>query len=360
MSYLQGEVVSRKDYLKKKKKEKTKKALKKITTRTWIMLAFILVISAYVTYQFYIYNTKHRLIQTLPDEILSMKEYNIYYMSESYSYEGQNQLKGMSTTSSDKTTIEEGSGLSNIVAKDNMIYGIKNGSLIKIKTNGKENEVETLVENNVKGYAIYSDNVYVYINGEGNEPGVYTLDKKNKLAKLIAGDILQMIVDKNNIYVVNNSKNLVKYKKDGTNPETIITGSCSAIIQDENNIYFVNTSDKNKLYRVNKENKKTEQVSKTGTLINSTAKINGSAFVGVYDDVAYYINTSDKNKLYKSSVQDEKDEVVLEDTIEILDVINSTIFYKVKNDIGVYRYDILNGISSQVTSARVVEFAAQE
>ena len=83
-------------------------------------------------YQFYIYNTKHRLVQTLPDEISSMKEYNIYYMSQSYAYEGENQLKSMSTTSSDKTTIEEGIGLSNIVAHDNVIYGIKNGSLIKI------------------------------------------------------------------------------------------------------------------------------------------------------------------------------------------------------------------------------------
>ena len=361
MSYLRGEVVSRKDYLKNKKREKNKRALKKVSTRTWVMVAFILIISVYVIYQFYIYNTKHRLVQTLPDEILSMKEYNIYYISESYAYQGKNQLKSMSTTSSDKKTIEEGLGMNNIVVKENIVYGIKDGALVKIDINNKESKAKTLIDKNVKGFAIYKDKVYAYLNGEGNEPGIYTFNKKNKLEKIISGTKLQLVVDKKNIYTVDSNKNIVRYDKAGKHPETIISGSsCSSIIQDEENIYFVNVSDSNKLYRINKETKKMEQVSKSGTLINSTVKMNGNAFVGVYDNVAYYINTSDKNKLYKSSVNMEKDEVVLEDTIEILDVINSTIFYKVKNDIGVYRYDIVNQISSQVTSARVVEFAAQE
>ena len=87
--------------------------------------------------------------------------------------------------------------------------------------------------------------------------------------------------------------------------------------------------------------------------------MDGNSFMGVYDNVAYYINTKDSNKLYKSSVESKEDVAVLEDSIQILDVIDSTIFYKVKNDIGVYRYDILNGISSQVTSARVLEFDAE-
>ena len=56
MSYLQGEVVSRKDYLKKKKREKTRKAIKKISARTWFLFTFILIISVYVIHQFYIYN----------------------------------------------------------------------------------------------------------------------------------------------------------------------------------------------------------------------------------------------------------------------------------------------------------------
>ena len=360
MSYLQGEVVSRKEYLKRKKREKSKKVLRKISSRTWVMFAFILVISVYVFYQFYIYNTKHRLVQTLPDEISSMKEYNIYYMSQSYAYEGQNQLKSMSTTSSEKTTIDEGLGMYNILVKDKFIYGIKDGALLKIDTAEKKNKVITLVEKNVKGYAVFEDKEYIYINGEGDEPGVYTIGKKNKLNKIISGDITQLILDKNNIYVVDTGKNIVKYSKDGKKSEKLVNGLAAAIVHDENYIYFVNKNDSNKLYRVSKSDKKIEQVSKSATLINYTSKMNGNAFVGIYDNVAYYINTSDSNKLYKSSVSMEQDEMVLGDTIEILDVINSTIFYKVKNDIGVYRYDIVNGISSQVTSARVVEFAAHE
>jgi len=361
MSYLQGEVVSRKEYLKKKKREKTRKNLKKVSPKTWFMLAFILVLFVYVAHQFYIYNTKHRLVQTLPEEISSMKEYNIYYMSESYAYQGQNQLKSMSTTSSEKTTIEEGIGMSNIVVSNNIVYGIKEGALIKINTSDKKTKVHTLIDKNVKGYTVYDNEIYVYLNGEGIETGIYTLGKKNKLNKLISGEVLQLLVDKDNIFLVDSSKNIVKYNKKGEEGKTIVANSASAsIIQDEKNIYFVNVNDSNKLYRVDKKGEKIQQISKTATLKNSTSKINGNEFFGVYDDVVYYINTNDSNKLYKSSINQEADEVVLEDTIEILDIINSTIFYKVKNDIGVYRYDIINGISSQVTSARVVEFAAQE
>ena len=62
---------------------------------------------------------------------------------------------------------------------------------------------------------------------------------KNKLKKIIAGDVLQLVVDKDYIYVVDSAKNLIRYKKDGTNGEAIISGSaCASIIQDEKNIYL--------------------------------------------------------------------------------------------------------------------------
>ena len=88
--------------------------------------------------------------------------------------------------------------------------------------------------------------------------------------------------------------------------------------------------------------------------------MNGYSFMGVCDNTVYYINTKDGNKLYKTVVGSSEDIKILEDNIQILDVINGTIFYKVVGDIGVYRYDTVNEISSQVTSARVVEFAAEE
>ena len=326
MNYLQGEVVSRKDYLKKKKREKTRKAIKKISARTWVLLAFILIISVYVFHQFYIYNTKHRLVQTLPDEISSMKEYNIYYMSESYAYDGENQLKTMSTTSSDKTTINEGLGITNIVVKNNIVYGIKNGALLKIINEGKESKVTTLVKENVKGFAIYNNEIYVYLNGKEIKPGIYSITKKNKTELVVSGQIFQMLVDKNYIYVVNINKEVVRYSKDGKEREILVEKSCAAsIIQDEKYIYYVNLKNANKLYRVGKDNKKIEQISKTASLNNQFIGMNGSSFVGVYNDVAYYINTKDANKLYKSSINQDKDEIVLEDSIQILDVIDSTI-----------------------------------
>ncbi len=357
----QEEVVSRKEYLKKKKRQKRKTIFDKMGKRTWLMLAFILAISCYVIYQFGIYNKKHRLVQTLPDEISSMKEYKIYYVSESYTYDGKNQLKSMSTTSNEKETIDEGLGITQITIKDNHIYGIIDGSLVKIIKDGRKNKVEKLVENNVKGYCIYGENVYAYMEGEGVETGIYKLGKKNKTEKIISVYVNQLLIDKNNIYVVNGDKNIIKYDKDGKN-ETIVVnnGSAVGVIQDLDNIYFVNAADNNKLYRVVKETGEISHVTNEGTTCGWYTGMNGYAFMGVYDNTLYYINTKDGNKLYKTVVGSSEDIKILEDNIQILDVINSTIFYKVVGDIGVYRYDTVNEISSQVTSARVVEFAAEE
>lgn len=357
----QEEVVSRKDYLKNKKRQKRKTMLGKISKRTWIMLAFILVISCYVIYQFYVYNSKHRLVQTLPDEISSMKEYKIYYVSETYAYDAKNQLKSMSTTSNEKQTIDEGLGITQLNVKDNNIYGIIEGSLVKINTNSKENEVKQLVEKNVKGYTLYNNEIYVYLEGEGVETGVYILGKKNEPKKVISGNIHQMLVDKNNIYLVNKDKNLVKYDKKEYKEKAYITNSSVAgIIQDEKNIYFVNMKDSNKLYKVEKETGKNSVVTNEANLKAVYINMNGYSYMGIYDDTIYYINTKDGNKLYKTKIGSKEDIKILEDNIQILDIINGTIFYKVAGDIGVYRYDIVNEISSQVTSARVVEFKAQE
>jgi len=357
----QDEVVSRKDYLKKKKREKTKRKLLNISKRTWVMLAFIIVISCYVIYQFYVYNTKHRLVQTLPDEISSMKDYKIYYVSETYAYDAKNQLKSMSTTSNEKVTIDEGLGITQINVKNNNIYGIIDESLVKINTNGKENDVEKLVENNVNGYALYNEEIFVYLSGEGVETGVYKLGKKNELKKIISAAVNQLIVDKNNIYIVNNDKNIVRYDKKGEGETYLVNdGSAGGMIQDNKNIYFVNTKDSNKLYKIEKETSKVQAVTNQATLNSVYNGMNGYSYMGIYDNTVYYINTKDGNKLYKTVIGSKEDIKILEDNIQILDIIEGTIFYKVKGDIGVYRYDIANEISSQVTSARVVEFKAEE
>lgn len=361
MDFKQGETLTRKEYIKKKKKEKRKNALSNISKRTWVMLAFIILCSAYVVYQFYIYNTKHRLVQTLPEEISSMKDYRIYYTSETYTYErGKNQLKSMSTTSNEKQTIEEGLGIYQINVKDNNIYGIKDGKLIKIDTNSKKITSKEIVSANVKGYAMYREDIYAYLSGEGVETGVYYVDEINEPKKIINTEVLQMLVDANNIYIVNKDKKIVRYNKDGQG-ETILANEYTSggIIQDEKNIYFANLGADSKLYKIEKSTGKVVALSKTGATLNTVTNMDGYSFMGVYDNEIYYINTKDGNKLYKSGLSLKEDEKILEDNIQILDVINGTIFYKVNGDIGVYRYDIANKISSQVTSGRVLEFKAE-
>lgn len=362
MDFKQGETLTRKEYIKKKNKEKRKKAFKNISVKTWVMLAFVVLCSVYVIYQFYIYNTKHRLVQTLPDEISSMKDYKIYYTSETYTYEnGKNLLKSMSTTSNDKTTINEGLGIHQINVENNVIYGIKEENLVKIQLNSKKEECEVLITGNVKGYAMYKDEIYVYLSGDGVESGIYYLNEVNVPVKLVSCEIKQMLIDTNNIYVVNNDNKIIRYDKDGQGETILGDGTTSGgIIQDEKNIYFVNLSNGNKLCKIEKGTGILSEVSKTGTATSEVCNMDGYSFIGAYEDEIYYINATDGNKLYKSSTRLEEDEKILENNVQILDVIDGTIFYKVVGDIGVYRYDILNKISSQVTSGRVLELKAEK
>ena len=361
MGLNQDEIVSRKEYLKKKKRENRKNLLSSVNKRTWFMLAFILIASFYVVYQFYVYNTKHRLVQTLPDEISAMQDYKIYYVSQTYTYDSKNQLKSMSTTSNEKLTIDEGSGISQINVKNNIVYGILDGGLVKINTNGEKNKLNKLVEKNVKGYSIYENDIYVYLKGDEVGAGIYHLNSKKELEKVISSEVLQLLVDESSIYIVNKDKNIIKYDKNGNNETYFIRDNSSAgIVQDKQNIYFVNIKDGNKLYKIEKNSGKVLNVTKTATISNGYVGMNASSYIGIYDDVAYYINSKDGNKLYKTKIGSNEDIKVLNDNIQILDVINGTIFYKVNGDIGVYRYDIYNGISSQVTSARVLEFKAEE
>ena len=359
MGLNQNEIMTRKEYLKKKKKEKRKNMLSSISGRTWFLALFIIAISCYVVYQFYIYNTKHRLVQTLPDEISSMKDYKIYYVSESYAYDSKNQLKSMSTTSNEKTVIDEGLGICDICVKNGSVYGIIDGSLVKINTNGKKNEVTVLAQKGVKGYSIYGEEVYVYLNGDDIETGLYSVNSKNEINKIISSEVLQLLVDKDSIYIVNKDKNIVKYNKDGSGMKQITNNTVSGIIEDDSNIYFVNIKDNNRIYRIEKSTDKISKVTDSASTLNSYNTMNGYSYMNVYDDSIYYINTKDSNKLYRTKIGKGADEKILDDNIQILDVINGTIFYKVNGDIGVYRYDIVNKISSQITSARVVEFKAQ-
>lgn len=363
LDYNQDEFMTRKEYLRNKKKENMLFKIQRVRKSTWFTLLLMILIASYVIQQYYIYNTKHRLVENLPEEISSMQNYNIYYISESYAYEGETQLKTMSTTSDAKDTIKIGQGITQLKIKGMEIYGIKENKLIKISPNGKTEELKILVDKNVHSYEIYKDEIYVFLKGNDVETGLYKYNKEEKHKKIADGEVYQLLIDDNNIYVVTEkSKNIVKYDKNSLEKKPLTTDKeIGYIIQDNNSIYYSDKKRENKIYRIDKNNSKEKQITK-GSLKkpNIQNKINGISVMGVFEDKVYYINENDKNKLYKAKTDGSKEELILHDKVQILEVIGNTIFYKVESDIGVYRYDMETGISSQITSARVVEFKVSE
>ncbi|MDD2627286.1 MAG: DUF5050 domain-containing protein [Clostridia bacterium] len=363
LDYNQDEFMTRKEYLRNKKREKMLFKIQRVRKSTWFTLFLMILIASYVIYQYYIYNTKHRLVENLPEEISSMENYNIYYTSESYAYEGETQLKTMSTTSDMKDTIKIGQGIAHLKVKGNEIYGIKENKLIKIFPNGKTKELKVLIDKNVQAYEMFNDDIYVVLKGTDVETGLYKYNKEGKHKKITDGEVYQLLIDNNNIYVVKKeNKNIIKYNKNSLEEKALTNDKeIGYIIQDEKNIYYSDKKRENKIYKIDKNNSKEKQITK-GSLIksNNLNQTNGISVMGIFEDKIYYINENSENKLYKTKIDGSKEELVLHDQVHILEVIGNTIFYNIKDDIGVYRYDIETGISSQITSARVVEFKVSE
>lgn len=355
------EVVSRKEYLKKKNRERKIRRLKGMSTSTRVIICFVIVISVYVAYQFSIYNKKHRLIQTLPDEISSLKDFYIYYVSDGYTYDKQNSLKYMSAMSDEKTNIEKGKGISKISISNKSVYGIKNGALVKVDTDGK---LTTLIEKNVQRFAVYKGKVYALLKGEGIETGIYTLNKRKEEVKVIDGDYGQILVNEDNIYLLNNERHIVSYDKDGKNQQNIMMDAeASYMILNGENIIFVNKSDGDKIYKVNVKDKKVLKLTNHSAGVadgGEFAYSNGEQYIGASEEYVYYINSSDENNLYKVKNDGTEEAKLLKGKVQILDTVEDTIFYKIEGDIGVYRFDATARVSSQVTSARVLEFKVSE
>ena len=70
----------------------------------------------------------------------------------------------------------------------------------------------------------------------------------------------------------------------------------------------------------------------------------------------FYVNVDDSNSLWKINLNDKTTEKVIPMSVEILQDINGTVFYKVKGEMGVYLYNYETNFMSQVTKRKIKEF----
>lgn len=349
------EEITRKEYLKRKKKQK--QSLKKKSKISYIMVGALVILAVYVFFQFYVYSKSNNYKYVEGDGVSNQKVYNMYYVTEGYTYDPVYSLNSIRTDGFNDTLIYQNSGMHDIISKNNYIYGIKNGALCRFS---KENsETETLVNSGVEKYTLTDTRVYYIANNKLSYIDVNT--KENK--EFSIDNVSEVLVDNNNLYVAKLEKAkkiLVRYDLEGGS-ELKLTDSqnVSYIIQDENSIYFVNKADGNKIYKIGKDGSASASLSDAVGISDkgNIKEIDGNKYLFVSNGKLYYINPSDSNSLWSVSLSDNSKEKVIYGSVQILQNVDDTVFYKVKNEMGIYLYNYNTKFMSKVTNRNVSEFS---
>lgn len=349
------EEITRKEYLKRKKKQK--QSLKKKSKISYIMVGALVILAVYVFFQFYVYSKSNNYKYVEGDGVSNQKVYNMYYVTEGYTYDPVYSLNSIRTDGFNDTLIYQNSGMHDIISKNNYIYGIKNGALCRFS---KENsETETLVTSGVEKYTLTDTRIYYIANNKLSYIDVNT--KENK--EFSIDNVSEVLVDNNNLYVAKLEKTkkiLVRYDLEGGS-ELKLTDSqnVSYIIQDENSIYFVNKADGNKIYKIGKDGSNSTSLSDAVGISDkgNIKEIDGNKYLFVSNGKLYYINPSDSNSLWSVSLSDNSKEKVIYGSVQILQNVDDTVFYKVKNEMGIYLYNYNTKFMSKVTNRNVSEFS---
>lgn len=352
-----NEKISRKEYLKRKKKQ-AKSLIKKKSKITYILIGIIVILSIYVMGQFYVYSKSNSYKYVAGDDVKKQKVYNLYYVTQGYTYNPKYTLKSINSDGFNDNVVYQDIGFTNIFSINDYIYGIKDTGLYRL--NKKDNTIDMIIEKDVNKYTIYNDKIYVII-GENNK--VQEIDVNTKEAKDIGiENAAEILVDNDNVYIAVNektSKKIYKYiKADSSKVELTKDSNVSYMIQDANNIYYVNKGDSSKIYAQAKDGSKEEKIAdiKCKSDNGEIKEIDGSKYMFVYNNNLYYINTNDSNNLCKINLNDKSTSRVIQMNVEILQNIDTTVFFKAKGEMGVYLYNYETDFMSQVTSNNASEF----
>ena len=321
------------------------------------MVGALVILAVYVFFQFYVYSKSNNYKYVEGDGVSNQKVYNMYYVTEGYTYDPVYSLNSIRTDGFNDTLIYQNSGMHDIISKNNYIYGIKNGALCRFS---KENsETETLVNSGVEKYTLTDTRIYYIANNKLSYIDVNTKESK----EFSIDNVSEVLVDNNNLYVAKLEKTkkiLVRYDLEGGS-ELKLTDSqnVSYIIQDENSIYFVNKADGNKIYKIGKDGSASTSLSDAVGISDkgNIKEIDGNKYLFVSNGKLYYINPSDSNSLWSVSLSDNSKEKVIYGSVQILQNVDDTVFYKVKNEMGIYLYNYNTKFMSKVTNRNVSEFS---
>lgn len=356
MQFDLGEQISRKEYLKRKKRNS--KLLRKRSKITYILMAIFMALAIYIIVQMFIYRKYNNFKYTLGDGVNDQAVYNIYFVTEGYTYNPTYSISSITSLGQNEKNILPSSNIDQIHVEKDYIYGLKDGTICKISKD--KYQIEEIVKDDVRKYIKKGDMIF-YTSGDTQLLKSYNTQSK-KTSEFDLKYVEQILANDNNVFGINHTteeKAIYSFGYGGQGKNKVSGDEkVSYAILDENTLYFVNKSDGNKIYSVAASGdgmKKVADISSVDS-VGKTEEVNGSRYMFTKDNNLYYINTEDDDTLWRYNLSDGTNEKIISASIEILQNVDNTIFYKIDKEMGVYLYNYDTKFMSLVTKRRVKEF----
>ena len=122
---------------------------------------------------------------------------------------------------------------------------------------------------------------------------------------------------------------------------------------------YSNTIIKNaKIYTINKDGTGRIKLADICSVTDSgvVKNIDGSKYMYVYNNNLYYVNSADNYSLWKYDLNTKENTKEISMQVELLQNVNETVFYRVKDSVGVYLYNSDTKFMSEITKRKVKEF----
>lgn len=337
MEYSKENIMTRKEYLKSKKKNRFDFKLLKYA----LLIITIVLLGIYVFKQLNVYNNVTKMANKVVEETALAKTMTMYYVSNPYTKEGENVVMLYKSYDESRTKISGSENFQNIKVVDNKLYGIVNDTLYYIDLTTQE-KIEIL-KDSIKSYYILNNKVYY-----STKKGIYIYDIESKKQDLIIEkNAEQFIVQDEYIYIIapsKTSKSVIRYSINGKDKLDITDKEIVSKIEVLNNkIYYINSSDKDRIYVVNTNGKNKQK-------LTDTAAINVKA---TQTDV-YFVTS--ENVLNKINLKSSKEETIVKKNITNIDIVDNVLYYTIKNDLGIYRINLETGKKDKITSIRADEY----
>lgn len=337
MEYSKENIMTRKEYLKSKKKNRFDFKLLKYA----LLIITIVLLGIYVFKQLNVYNNVTKMANKVVEETALAKTMTMYYVSNPYTKEGENVVMLYKSYDESRTKISGSENFQNIKVVDNKLYGIVNDTLYYIDLTTQE-KIEIL-KDSIKSYYILNNKVYY-----STKKGIYIYDIESKKQDLIIEkNAEQFIVQDEYIYIIapsKTSKSVIRYSINGKDKLDITDKEIVSKIEVLNNkIYYINSSDKDRIYVVNTNGKNKQKLTDTGA-INVKA---------TQTDV-YFVTS--ENVLNKINLKSSKEETIVKKNITNIDIVDNVLYYTIKNDLGIYRINLETGKKDKITSIRADEY----